>query len=299
MFFSIFGSLTAFIIPLAIIGAFRPENSGRILANGALLGLVSALPLLLVFLTGKERAEHAEVKRAKLLHSFWAAVKNRPFLFALGIYLFTWVAMDITQTILLYFLIWCVRRQAQSDLIMGCIFITAILSLPLWNWVARRWNKRAAYICGVAFWAAVQLLLINLGPGSSLWGILALCVLAGIGVSAAHVLPWSILPDAVEWDEWKTGERHEGTFYSLVTLAQKVASSLAIPLALLLLGVFGYRGSAAGGPASALFAIRLIMGPIPAFLLSLGILCAVLYPLNRQMYATILRELEERKSARR
>ena len=47
------------------------------------------------------------------------------------------------------------------------------------------------------------------------------------------MLPWSILPDAVEFDEWKTGTRHEGTFYSLVTLAQKVASSVAVPLALL------------------------------------------------------------------
>ena len=72
--------------------------------------------------------------------------------------------------------------------------------------------------------------MITLNPGTPLPVILGLCVLAGIGVSAAHVLPWSIIPDAVEWDEWQTGERHEGMFYSLVTLAQKVASSIAIPL---------------------------------------------------------------------
>ncbi len=59
-------------------------------------------------------------------------------------------------------------------------------------------------------------------------------------MSAAHVLPWSIIPDAIEWDEWQTGERHEGMFYSLVTLAQKVASSIAIPLILLMLQVTGY-----------------------------------------------------------
>ncbi|MDO9545533.1 MAG: MFS transporter [Pelolinea sp.] len=35
--------------------------------------------------------------------------------------------------------------------------------------------------------------------------VVFLCVMAGIGVGAAHVLPWSILPDAIEWDEYQTG----------------------------------------------------------------------------------------------
>ena len=139
-------------------------------------------------------------------------------------------------------------------------------------------------------------MLITIGPRSSLVELIILCVLAGIGVGAAHVLPWSILPDAVEWDEWKTGERHEGTFYSLVTLAQKVASSVAIPLALLLLGRFGYVGTAASQPARTILAIRLITGPIPAALLCLGIVCAVFYPINRKLHDQIVRELEERKA---
>jgi GPH family glycoside/pentoside/hexuronide:cation symporter len=49
MFFSILGSLAAFTVPLAIIGAFRPENSSKILLNGAIFGLIAAIPLLLVF----------------------------------------------------------------------------------------------------------------------------------------------------------------------------------------------------------------------------------------------------------
>jgi GPH family glycoside/pentoside/hexuronide:cation symporter len=298
MFFSILGSLAAFTVPLAIIGAFRPENSDKILLNGAIFGLIAAIPLLLVFLTARERKDHAEAERPRLISSLKAAVKNKPFVFGLGIYLFTWVAVDIMQTILLYFIKWCVDKEGQSDLIMGSIFIAAMLSLPLWNLIARRWGKRHAYIVGISFWAAVQLVLITLGPSSSLAGILVLCVLAGVGVGAAHVLPWSILPDAVEWDEWKTGQRHEGTFYSLVTLAQKAASSIAIPLALLLLGIFGYSGAAATQPPSAVFAIRLITGPIPAVMLGLGIVCAALYPLSRKMHATILEELEQRRGKR-
>jgi GPH family glycoside/pentoside/hexuronide:cation symporter len=136
---------------------------------------------------------------------------------------------------------------------------------------------------------------VTLGPGTSFALVLCLCVLAGVGVGAAHVLPWSILPDAVEWDEWKTGERHEGTFYSFVTLCQKIASTVATPLALLLLGIFGYLpGGVRQGPR-AILAIRIITGPIPAVLLCLGILCAALYPITRAMHAAILEELTGRR----
>jgi GPH family glycoside/pentoside/hexuronide:cation symporter len=298
MFFSIFASLVAFILPAAFVGTFRPENSGRVLAMGGIFGLASALPLMLVFFGTRERSDHAVAEPPRILRTLKAAAQNKPLLLSLGIYLFTWVTMDLMQTILLYFITYCMHRQDQSPLIMGAIFVTAMLALPFWNWVARKWNKRIAYIAGVAFWAAVQLVLVSLGPGTGLWLLLGLCVLAGIGVAAAHVLPWSILPDAVEWDEWKTGERHEGTFYSLVTLSQKVASTIAVPLTLLLLGAFGYQSGGVAQQPSAVFAIRLIAGPIPAVLLCCGILCAVLYPVTRAMHEGILRDLEARKASK-
>jgi GPH family glycoside/pentoside/hexuronide:cation symporter len=125
--------------------------------------------------------------------------------------------------------------------------------------------------------------------------ILTLCILAGIGVSAAHVLPWSIIPDAVEWDEYNTGKRHEGMFYSLVMLSNKVASSIAIPLVLLVLQATGYQPNSAIQPPSAMLGIRLAIGPIPALLLIGGILFAIFYPLSRESHAHIVEELESRR----
>jgi GPH family glycoside/pentoside/hexuronide:cation symporter len=235
-------------------------------------------------------------EQPRLFESIRAAFKNPPFLLGMGIFLGTWISVDIAQAILLYFIKYCVLREAQSDLIMGTIFVTAIVALPLWNWVARRWNKRLAYIAGITFWAAVQLIIITLGPGTPLGVLLTLCALAGIGVAAAHVLPWSILPDAIEWDEWKTGKRHEGMFYSIVTLSHKAAASIAIPLVLLLLDAFKYEANVTIQQSRAELAIRLITGPIPAVLLCLGILCAVFYPLSRQRYDQIVKELEERRA---
>jgi GPH family glycoside/pentoside/hexuronide:cation symporter len=296
MFFSIAGSLVAFTVPLAIVGAFHPQNSGRVLLMGGIFGLASALPLFGVFLSTREKAEYSTQEQPKAIASLKAAVKNKPFRLSLLIYLFTWMTMDLMQMIILFFVKHAMGRESQSDLLMGTIFVVAILSLPLWNFVARRFNKRVAYVVGVGFWAAMQMVIMTFGPATPLPLIIAVCALAGIGVGAAHVLPWSILPDAVEFDEWKTGTRHEGTFYSLVTLAQKVASSVAVPLALLVLQVAGYSGASEAQPASAVRVIRIITGPIPLVLLTCGIVCAALYPIGREEFAKITAELAERRA---
>jgi GPH family glycoside/pentoside/hexuronide:cation symporter len=299
MFFSILGSLVAFTIPLLIVGSFQPQNAGRVLLMGSAFGLASAIPLLLVFFGTRERQEYSELAQPGLKESLRAAAKNRPFIFGMVIFLLTWVSVDILQAMLLYFIKYVVQREAQSDVIMAVIFVTAMLVLPFWEWASRRWNKRIAYAAGIAFWAIVQIVMITLTPSTPLALILGLCVLAGIGVSSAHVLPWSIIPDAIEWDEWQTGERHEGLFYSLVTLSQKVASSIAIPLVLLMLQVTGYVPTARLQPASALLGIRLAIGPIPALLLCGGIVFAIIYPLSRESHQRIVRDLEARRKAQK
>jgi GPH family glycoside/pentoside/hexuronide:cation symporter len=236
-------------------------------------------------------------EQPRLRQSLKAAMRNRPFIFGAGIYLFTWIAVDILQTALLFFLKYVLLRENQSDMIMAAIFVTALAALPLWVWVSGRWDKRLAYILGIAFWAGVQLVLVSLTASDGLGLLLTLCVLAGIGVSAAHVLPWSMIPDAIEWDEWKTGQRHEGMFYSLISLMQKVASSIAIPLILLLLDATGYIPNASQQTNQAMLGIRLVVGPIPAILLCTGILFALIYPLRRESHSQVVAELELRRLA--
>jgi GPH family glycoside/pentoside/hexuronide:cation symporter len=298
MFFSILGSLVAFTIPLALVDGFRPEHAGRVLQMGAVFGLVSALPLFLVFFGTRERPEFmARPQTWGFRASLAAAGKNRPFVFGLIMFMFNGVTMSIIQVILLYYVKYVVLREGQSDLIMATIFVVAIMALPLWEWVSRRLNKRWAYISGIAFLAVVLLVLASLTPATGMVFIIILCVLAGIGVSAMHVLPWSIIPDAIEYGELQSGERQEGMFYSLITLAQKIASSIAVPLALLVLQFSGYVPNSQTQPASAVLGIRIVAGPIPAFTLCLGILFTLLYPLGRENFREITRQLQERRKA--
>ncbi len=295
MFFSILGSLLAFTVPLVIVGTFTPENAARVLLMAVIFGIASALPLWLVFFKTRERQQFTVQDKPKLLPSLKAALKNKPFVFGAVIYLLTWVCMDILQATLLFFIKYVLKLEAMSEIIMGLIFITAILALPFWEFASRKLNKRLAYAYGVAFWAVVQMVLFSVSASVGLPVIIFLCTMAGIGVGAAHVLPWSILPDAIEWDEYQTGERHEGMFYSLITLMQKIASSLAIPLTAVMLEITQYVPNSTQQPASALLGMRLLVGPVPALLLSIGIIFAIKYPLDRAQFSTLVRELEERR----
>jgi GPH family glycoside/pentoside/hexuronide:cation symporter len=300
MFFSILGGLIAFTVPLWIVGGFQPDHADRVLIMGAIFGFVSALPLLLVFRETRERPEFmAREQTASLRRAITMTWRNRPFVFGLGLFLFNGVTMSILEVVLLYYIKYVVLHEAQSDMIMATIFVVAIIALPLWEWTSRRLNKRWAYIGGIAFLAVVLLLLSSLTAETSFAVIMVLSVLAGIGVSAMHVLPWAIIPDAIEHGELHNGERQEGMFYSQITLAQKVASSIAVPLVLLVLQSSGYVANSATQPASAIAGIRFVSGPVPAITICLGILFTLLFPLGRESHRDITRQLElKRKAAR-
>lgn len=295
MFFSIVAGLLAFTVPGLIIGAFRPENAGRVALMGVIFGAISALPLLGTFFGTRERSEFQEQPQSSLRESLKAVLHNQPFLFAAGIYFLTWMTIELLLPMLLYFLKYWLGLEPQRDLILGTVFVVAALVLPLWNWASCRWSKRQAYIGGIGFMGLVMIVLAFIQPGTPLPAILFLAALAGIGVSAAHVLPWSIIPDAIEWDELETGQRHEGAFYSLITLCNKVAASVAVPGAMLILDRAGYVPNAAVQAPPVQLAIRALVGVAPAVLLIGGIIFAAVYPLDRERHLAVRKELEQRR----
>jgi glycoside/pentoside/hexuronide:cation symporter, GPH family len=296
MLFNILGGLTAYTLPMLVIGSMIPENANRVILMGIVFGTLAALPYLLVFLGVREKKEYIDQKQPRLGDSLRSVRKNKPFIFAAMIYLFTWIVIILLETNFMFYIKYVVKRPDQSSIVMGVFFISAIIALPFWNWISKKGNKRKAYVIGVTFWALTLCGLVFVTPSTSFWILLLMCVLAGCGLSAAQVLPWAIIPDAIEWDEFQTGERHEGIFYSLITLLGKVANSIAVPLSLLLLQFTGYISNAAEQPKSALLGLKIVIGPIPAALLFAGIIFAFFYPLSREKYSHIVTELNKRKA---
>jgi GPH family glycoside/pentoside/hexuronide:cation symporter len=167
--------------------------------------------------------------------------------------------------------------------------------MPLWVWLAQKYDKRSAFIWGSASWIVVCLLLASLQPGQ-IGLTYGLAVLAGVGIATAYFLPWAMLPDVIEWDELKTGQRREGSFYAFAAFFQKLGTGLVIWIFGLTLANRGYITPELGQalpvqPLAAVQAIRLAMGIIPAILLFCAIIFAWFYPISRESHQIMRDEL--------
>jgi GPH family glycoside/pentoside/hexuronide:cation symporter len=275
------------------------------------LGIVSAL-LIVGFLTWcilgvLEPVKEREVERLRgdigptlgFFEQIKIAFSNKPFLMVCAIYLFGWLAVQLTGNVLLLWVTdWMELPGYYFPLVAIAVQGTALVMLPFWSWASRRIGKRMVYISGSLVWIGAQIGLVNLQPGSNVL-MFILAILAGTGVSVAYLMPWSMIPDIIELDELNTGHRREGVFYGFMVLLQKLGLALGIQLVGKILDWQGYVESQEGvdpvQPDSALLALRLIVGPLPMLFLIGGIITAWFYPITKEKHREILDKLEERR----
>jgi len=316
MTFNLLASLaTAVAAPMIVDAALEAGSTLQqgYLTVAMLFGGLAAVPFLLIFFVVRERYTDAKPEKEpplrEIVETAWA---NIPFRFATGIYILNWITFDLVALMLPFFLVYWV---AQGDLlasvdflgglalesaVLGLLLVTAVLAIPLWNWVSHQFSKRTAYIAGMSFWAVVQILIFTIQPGQINY-ILVMAVFAGLSVSTAHVLPDAIFPDVIEWGELRTRQRHEGIYYGIQNFVRKLTGALAIFFALQVLGWVGYQAPPVGAiqfqqSAATLNAIRWLTGPAGAVLLIGAITVAWFYPLTRERHARILRLLDKRKT---
>ncbi|MEM6450235.1 MAG: MFS transporter [Cyanobacteria bacterium P01_D01_bin.105] len=231
------------------------------------------------------------------LQQLKSVLSNRPFLFVVCIYLFSWLSLQITAAVLPFYAVsWMgVSESLPALLVQGpaiaLMFVCAALS--------KRLGKKRLYYLGSAIWIPVQAALYFLQPGQSAL-LFGLCFIASFGVAVAYVVPWSILPDVIDLDELKTGRRREGTFYSFMTLLQKLGLALGLFLVGAALKASGFirvlpEQPLPEQPASALHTIRLFMGPVPLLFVLCALVLVYFYPLTREAHAEIMLKLAERK----
>ena len=132
---------------------------------------------------------------------------------------------------------------------------------------------------------------VGLAPGVA-GTVLAVAALAGVGVAAAHVLPWSMLPDVIEADKAETGQDRAGAFYGVMTFLEKGTTAVALFVLGQVLGLAGYVEGAATQPESARLAILALVGPLPGVvLLAAAIFAWKRPPLTRDDHRRLLARL--------
>ncbi len=263
---------------------------------GAAFGLIVIISLLVTFIGTHERVKSEKAITGGLLDTFASIVKLREFRIVFGMFVFNMIGFDLLQTILIFFVKDVLHiSENMTFVVMGIPLVVAVAAAPVWVILGEKLGKRKAYIIS-ALYFAVSLLTCLVAPVGDLSFVLMIGVLAGIGVSASQIIPWSIVPDVIEFDEYQHGVRREGAFIGIIILLYAISSSAVIALASVMLGYFGYaENSTAPQPDSALTAIRWMIGIGPGIFFLISTWFVKILPITKERFDEIRRIIEERK----
>ena len=293
-------------------GGINPKSTFITLINLFISILLTAIAFTLIVaktephlqtLAGDNMRETADGSpRLNFFQQLKIVFSNKPFLFVIGIYLCSWLAVQLTASILLFFVVnWIGLPEKAFPSVAIAVQGTALVMLFFWQAVSNRLDKKKVYFLGTLIWIIAQIGLFLIQPGQTIW-LYVLAILAGSGVSVAYLIPWSMVPDVIELDELQTGQRREGIFYGFMVLLQKFGLALGLFLVGVALEASGFIKSVAGQPIpmqpeSALLAIRIVVAPLPALVLIVGLILAYFYPITREYHAQIRLQLQQRHTS--
>ena len=233
MVFSIMGGFFAAVIPLAIISQFSSQRAGYSVMGFVFAVVILLSPLALFFFI-KEQKDAVGTEEMSFFQGIKEVFKNRPFIPAILMFLFTSMSIDVIGTVMIYYAKYWLRREEQTSLLLGLVFVTAALFLPVWYKISLKLGKIKTFILGSLFMILVFSSLFFLHADDTFF-IYVIAFLGGVGISMAHLIPWAIFPDVVEYDEIKTGKRREGIYYGFGFFLRQLSTSGALFLVGILL----------------------------------------------------------------
>src|SRR5215217_3598451 len=219
---------------------------------------------------------------------------NRALLLVLGAVLVSSFASTMFGKNLLYYFKYVVGKPELGSLALALSAVVAVVFIPLWTVVIRLVGKRNTWLIG-AVPGLVGLVLWHLADGHGLPMLFGSLALQAFGGASYVVCFWAMLPDTVEYGEWKSGVRTESLTFGLTVLGQKVALGLGAGFLGLLLTHVGYTANVAQTPDT-LAGIKSMMfwWPFIGGLISLALI--VFYPLDRKTHDRMVAEIAARAS---
>ena len=300
--FSIGGSIVSLILAELIFSWVNNEEK-QYLILGIIAGLIAIFSVYISVLGTYKRYNKIQKNNSISCPDSALSVKeklrliftNFPFICVMIIYLCSWLSVQTIAAILPYFVINCMGLTEEHFTRMAItVQGTALMMMVVWNRLSHRLGKKTIYLMGIPFTIMAELGLFLLQPGQvTLMYIIAM--MAGIGIATAYIVPWSMLPDVVDLDQLKTGERREGIFFALVVQLQKIGIAVALLVVGNILDSAGYIPRSTGQqPETALWAIRMIIGPLPITLLIISFIFAYFYPITQAIHQDILSQIYQK-----
>jgi glucuronide carrier protein len=287
--------MLAFVVAPQIKGSSDLQHS--LTLTTAAFVVAGFVLYLFTFVTAREQVQR-DATVVSMRQSFGTLGHNRPLLllclssllFLTGLISLSTVGAFYARDVLGNANLFIVLTLAQT---VGTFVIAPFVPL-----LTRTVGKKRSFIaCGVV--GLVAFVGLTLAPGSVPAIAVVMFFLAGVGLGGVNTLMWALEADTVEYGEWKSGVRTEGTTYAMFSFTRKMGQALGGAAAAYTLGFGGYvSGKNVVQTESAIHAVKLAAGFVPAVFLVLSLAIMAVYPLTEARFRQIVRETAERRIAR-
>jgi GPH family glycoside/pentoside/hexuronide:cation symporter len=291
---SIFGTLVTLLFFRQIVAAFGGDAMAWSLA-GMVFALWIFWPWFPIWWVTYERPGPGSDAAISTRDYFRLLIENQSFrrliwLFALGR-----MAIDLPMALFLHYFTYVIGRPEDFEPVMGVFLASVVVAMPFWLRFSRGRDKKTTYLFGCVGWVFGLLCLFVNQPEWPFAITLVATALAGIGYSAADMIPWSMIADIADEDEIRSGERREGLYVGVFTFLRKLAGALGVALAFLALDLAGFEAGVENSEG-VLWVLRAATAFVPVLFVLASAWAARKYPLTWHRHSEILEELEARKN---
>jgi len=294
MIFATLAGLTVSFGTQPMVKAFgHGSDATGFLAVAAVFALVATAIFPLVFATTREPVFAADEAPPPSGFGYWRAVAgNRAFWMVMVGITFGVMCSTTLGKALLYYFKYYLHDEAGSRYALSLNALLGLAAIPGWVFFTRFAGKRGAWLTAVA-WG-----LIGLGGFAVLGAPTPLAAtvffmfmqVGSLGISFTF---WSMLPDTVEYGEWRTSIRAESFIFGLGQFFLKAALGLGAGLFGVALGGVGYHPNVTQ-TAATLQGMRVIIIALPAIGLIGSALAMLAYPIRKGVHENIVAELAAR-----
>ena len=252
---SIFGNMLPMVIlPFIIYDAEDNLIGERVFIAALIMGALGFICFQFMIRNTEIRVDteialSEEREKFNVFKAFGNFLKNRPAVGATIAAMGMFIGMQGATTAVTVIFQSYYNNVKISGIVQLFAMIPIVLFTPLARKMVAKYGKKElatfGSICSMV--AGLGLFIItpnNVGLDLILYIVFQLIYSLGLGIYST--VSWAMMGDAIDYNEWKTGKREEGTVYSLHSFFRKLAQGIGPSLVLIIMVAFGYVGANEG-----------------------------------------------------
>lgn len=288
------GSSTGLLIPLFV---YINLPNGNQIVSGNRFFVVSIICAIIAFifykLTYKNTIERIQIekKENESIHKIFISLfKNKALIALVIVDIFIVINQILTSTNITYLFHDFYHSKTAMSIALFLNYGTVILLAPFSTFLATKYGKKEISIIALLISSTLYLILYFLNI-QNVWLYLCLMFLATLGAALFNLIIWAFISDVIDYHQYSTHLREDGTIYAVNSFARKIGQSLAGGLGGVLLSLIGYQSSENSATAQNEEVMQRIYDMAnlsPAILLFISfIILAIFYPLNKKNVAKV------------